>query len=113
MWIYRVDGGSQSLRLLGLVVKSVPGVIIVGREHRPELETAGEVVMAVEVPVAADLNEPGTTAGSSGGPWFIQISGNWYLNGHNDFTSSLQFGSMFSPYYDDTWHALYNKAEQT
>jgi len=53
------------------------------------------------------------TAGSSGGPWFIQISGNWYLNGHNDFTSSLQFGSMFSPYYDDTWYALYNKAEQT
>ena len=53
------------------------------------------------------------TGGSSGGPWFIQISGNWYLNGHNDFTSSLQRGSMFSPYYDDTWHALYNKAEQT
>ena len=53
------------------------------------------------------------TGGSSGGPWFIQISGNWYLNGHNDFTSSLQPGHMFSPYYDDTWYALYNKAEQT
>jgi len=53
------------------------------------------------------------TAGFSRGPWFIQISGNWYLNGHNDFTSSLQFGSMFSPYYDDTWYALYNKAQQT
>src|SRR5438270_5839665 len=66
MWIYRVDGRSQSLRLLGLVVKSVPGIIIVGREHRPELETAGEVVMAVEVPVATDLNEPGATAGACG-----------------------------------------------
>jgi V8-like Glu-specific endopeptidase len=53
------------------------------------------------------------TGGSSGGPWFIQISGNWYLNGHNDFTSSLQPGHMFSPYYDDTWYALYNKAQQT
>jgi V8-like Glu-specific endopeptidase len=53
------------------------------------------------------------TGGSSGGPWFIQISGNWYLNGHNDFTSSLQPGHMFSPYYDDTWFALYNKAQQT
>ncbi len=53
------------------------------------------------------------TGGSSGGPWFIQINGNWYLNGHNDFTSSLQPGHMFSPYYDDTWYALYNKAQQT
>jgi hypothetical protein len=53
------------------------------------------------------------TGGSSGGPWFIQIGGNWYLNGHNDFTSTLQPGSMFSPYYDDTWYALYNKAQQT
>jgi V8-like Glu-specific endopeptidase len=55
----------------------------------------------------------GMTGGSSGGPWFIQINGNWYLNGHNDFTSSLQPGHMFSPYYDDTWIALYNKAQQT
>jgi V8-like Glu-specific endopeptidase len=53
------------------------------------------------------------TGGSSGGPWFIQISGQWYLNGHNDFTSSIQPGHMFSPYYDDTWYALYNKAQQT
>ena len=53
------------------------------------------------------------TGGSSGGPWFIQISDNWYLNGHNDFTSSLQPGHMFSPYYDDTWYALYDKAQQT
>jgi hypothetical protein len=53
------------------------------------------------------------TGGSSGGPWFIQISGNFYLNGHNDFTSNLQYGHMFSPYYDDTWYALYNKAQQT
>jgi V8-like Glu-specific endopeptidase len=55
----------------------------------------------------------GMTGGSSGGPWFIQISGNWYLNGHNDFTSILQPGHMFSPYYDDTWYALYTKAQQT
>jgi len=53
------------------------------------------------------------TGGSSGGPWFIQIGGDWYLNGHNDFTSGLQPGHMFSPYYDDTWYALYNKAQQT
>ena len=53
------------------------------------------------------------TGGCSGGPWFIQIGDNWYLNGHNDFISSLQPGHMFSPYYDDTWYALYNKAQQT
>jgi len=53
------------------------------------------------------------TGGSSGGPWFIQIGGNLYLNGHNDFISSLQPGHLFSPYYDDTWYALYNKAQQT
>jgi V8-like Glu-specific endopeptidase len=53
------------------------------------------------------------TGGSSGGPWFIQVSGTWYLNGHNDFTSLLQPGHMFSPYYDDTWYALYTKAQQT
>src|SRR5712692_6893986 len=57
---------SFSLCMLGLVVKSVPGIIIVGREHVPRLHTANEVVMAVEVPVAANLNEPGATAGTSG-----------------------------------------------
>jgi V8-like Glu-specific endopeptidase len=51
------------------------------------------------------------TGGSSGGPWFIKINGNWYLNGHNDFTSTIQPGHMFSPYYDDTWYALYQKAQ--
>jgi V8-like Glu-specific endopeptidase len=55
----------------------------------------------------------GMTGGSSGGPWFVQSGGNWYLDGHNDFISRLQPGHMFSPYYDDTWNALYNKAEQT
>lgn len=50
------------------------------------------------------------TGGSSGGPWFIKIDGKWYLNGHNDFTSSMQPGHMFSPYYDSTWYALYDKA---
>jgi hypothetical protein len=55
----------------------------------------------------------GMTGGSSGGPWFIQSGGNWYLNGHNDFTSTLQPRHMFSPYYDDTWHALYEKAQDS
>jgi V8-like Glu-specific endopeptidase len=53
------------------------------------------------------------TGGSSGGPWFIKVGGNWYLNGHNDFISSMQPGHMFSPYYDDTWYALYDKAQRT
>jgi V8-like Glu-specific endopeptidase len=52
------------------------------------------------------------TGGSSGGPWFIKIGSNWYLNGHNDFVSGLQPGHMFSPYYDDTWYALYDKAQR-
>ncbi len=53
------------------------------------------------------------TGGSSGGPWFIKDGDNLYVNGHNDFTSSLRFGHMFSPYYDDTWYALYDKAQRT
>lgn len=53
------------------------------------------------------------TGGSSGGPWFIQSNGTSYLNGHNDFISSLRPGHMFSPYYDDTWYTLYQKAQQT
>jgi hypothetical protein len=53
------------------------------------------------------------TGGSSGGPWFVQIDGNWYLNGHNDFISSILPKHMFSPYYDDTWFALYSKAQQS
>lgn len=53
------------------------------------------------------------TGGSSGGPWFIEMNGNWYVNGHNDFTSTIQPGHMFSPYYDDTWYTLYEKAQNT
>ncbi|HLI71237.1 MAG TPA: hypothetical protein VKV19_15895 [Ktedonobacteraceae bacterium] len=53
------------------------------------------------------------TGGSSGGPWFIKINGNWYLDGHNDFTSTIKPGHMFSPYYDDTWYALYTKAQNS
>jgi hypothetical protein len=53
------------------------------------------------------------TGGSSGGPWFIQTGDNLYLDGHNDFTSSMKPGHMFSPYYDDTWYALYSKAQDT
>jgi len=53
------------------------------------------------------------TGGSSGGPWFIKSGDNWYLNGHNDFTSSIKPGHMFSPYYDNTWYALYNKAQNS
>jgi hypothetical protein len=51
------------------------------------------------------------TGGSSGGGWFIQVGGQWYLNGHNDFTSNMKRGHMFSPYYDDTWYAMYSKAQ--
>lgn len=51
------------------------------------------------------------TGGSSGGPWFVQINGNWYLNGHNDFINYGYPGNMFSPYYDDTWHDMYVKAQ--
>src|SRR6266487_141123 len=53
------------------------------------------------------------TGGSSGGPWFTKSGDNWYLDGHNDFISSMQPGHMFSPYYDDTWYALYDKAQHT
>jgi V8-like Glu-specific endopeptidase len=53
------------------------------------------------------------TGGSSGGPWFMKSNGNLYLNGHNDFTSFIRPGHMFSPYYDDTWYALYDKAQHT
>lgn len=53
----------------------------------------------------------GMNGGSSGGPWFIKQGNNWYLSGHNDFSSSIQPGHMFSPYYDDTWHNLYEKAQ--
>ncbi len=60
------------------------------------------------VSMQCDMN-----GGSSGGPWFVKIGDNLYLNGHNDFTSSLQPGHMFSPYYDDTWYALYDKAQHS
>ncbi|MDQ2901993.1 MAG: peptidase [Chloroflexota bacterium] len=53
----------------------------------------------------------GMTGGSSGGPWFIKINGNWYVNGHNDFTTWSLYGHMFSPYYDNTWYTLYDKAQ--
>jgi hypothetical protein len=53
------------------------------------------------------------TGGSSGGPWYMKVGGDWYVNGHNDFVSSIQRGHMFSPYYDDTWYALYNKAQRS
>src|SRR6266851_1557903 len=48
--------------MLCLVVKSEPGIIVVGGEHMAALDAAGEVVMAVEVHVAVDLNEPGAAA---------------------------------------------------
>ena len=53
------------------------------------------------------------TGGSSGGPWFVTINGKQYLDGHNDFISSIQPGHMFSPYYDDAWYALYEKAQNS
>ncbi len=55
----------------------------------------------------------GMTGGSSGGPWFIQIDGQWYVNGHNDFTSGIKYGHMFSPYYSDIWYSMYDKAQKS
>ena len=52
--------------MLGLVIKSEPGIIVVGGEHMAVLDAAGEVVMAVDVHVAVDLYEPGATAGAAG-----------------------------------------------
>lgn len=75
-------------------------------EDRPSTSWQHGDGMVVSIP--CDM-----TGGSSGGPWFIQIDGNWYVNGHNDFVSSLQRGHMFSPYYDDTWFDLYSKAQQS
>src|SRR6266566_1822997 len=72
------------LRLLGLVVQSVPGIIIVRRKHMPGLETADEVVMAVEIPVATDLNEPGATTGATGHP---------AADGHHGATPMLPTGA--------------------
>lgn len=51
------------------------------------------------------------TGGSSGGGWFIKSGDQWYLNGHNDFSSSMKPGHMFSPYYDSTWYDTYNAAQ--
>src|SRR5947209_814324 len=51
--------------MLGLIVKGIPGIIIIRREHVPGLEAADEVVMAVDVPVIADLHKPGTTTGAA------------------------------------------------
>jgi V8-like Glu-specific endopeptidase len=51
------------------------------------------------------------TGGSSGGGWLVQINGKWYVNGHNDFTSSLYPNNMFSPLYDDTWYAMYQSGQ--
>lgn len=52
--------------MLGLVVKSVPGIVIVRREHVLGHHTTDEVVMSIEVEVAVALNEPGATAGATG-----------------------------------------------
>ncbi|HEY0757441.1 MAG TPA: hypothetical protein VGD98_26040 [Ktedonobacteraceae bacterium] len=52
------------------------------------------------------------TGGSSGGGWFIQSGGQYFLNGHNDFTSTMKPGHMFSPYYDDTWYAMYQASQK-
>jgi hypothetical protein len=57
---------TPSSGMLGLVVKSVPGIIIIGREHMPGPDKAGEVVMAIEVQIAVALHEPGATAGATG-----------------------------------------------
>src|SRR5260370_18831147 len=52
--------------MLGLVIKSEPGIIVVGGEQMAVLDAAGEVVMAVDLHVGVDLYEPGATAGADG-----------------------------------------------
>lgn len=52
--------------MLGLVVKGVPGIIVVGREHVIGLHTTDEIVMPIEVEAAVDLNKPGATTGATG-----------------------------------------------
>src|SRR5579859_3512026 len=53
------------LLFLSFIVHSVPSIIIVGRKHVPQFDTTDEVVMAVEVPVAVDLNKPRATTGAT------------------------------------------------
>src|SRR5581483_9618876 len=52
--------------MLSFVIESVPGIIVVGREHVAGLDRGGEIVMAVEIPVAFHLNEPAATTGTTG-----------------------------------------------
>lgn len=54
------------------------------------------------------------TGGSSGGPWFISISGTFgYANGHNDFIVDNPPTHMYSPYYDGDWYSVFNAAQNT
>jgi V8-like Glu-specific endopeptidase len=60
--------------------------------------------MAVSIP--CDM-----TGGSSGGGWLIQLDGKWYVNGHNDFVMYAYPDRMFSPFYEDTWYAMYQAGQ--
>src|SRR5436305_161029 len=52
--------------MLCLIVKGIPGIVIVRREHVPGLEAADEVVVTVDVPVVAVLHEPRATTRAAG-----------------------------------------------
>src|SRR5579883_1483748 len=52
--------------MLSPVIQCMPGIVIVGRVHMVRTETADEIVMAIEVPIAPDLDEPWTTTGTTG-----------------------------------------------
>jgi V8-like Glu-specific endopeptidase len=52
------------------------------------------------------------TGGSSGGPWFISLSGTFgYVNGHNDFKYTSDPNHMYSPYYNSNWYSVFNSAQ--
>jgi hypothetical protein len=55
------------------------------------------------VGMLSDLN-----GGSSGGAWDVLWNGDTYVNGHNDYTYGD--GYMYSPYYGDDEHELYQYA---
>src|SRR5690349_8534568 len=64
--VLRSPSRNLLLGVLGFVVESGPGIVVIGREHMSRPDTAGEIVMPVEIPVASHLNEPGTAAGAAG-----------------------------------------------
>lgn len=48
-----------------VVVQRVPRVVVVGREHVAGLGGAGKIVVSIEIPAIAALDEPAATAGTT------------------------------------------------